>query len=121
MVVGGHLVDRRRRGTTVGAGSTAVHSLFLEDGQLGFQEAVFTAELGDLGGGAGGVGDLAHLDGGFETVKSLITHVEVVLQGLEILGKVSLDASDARSEAVDESFDRFHGEEEILAEAWQHA
>ena len=94
-----------------------MHSLFLEDGQLGSQEVVFTAEFGDLGGGAGGVGDLAHLDGRFETVESFITHVEVVLQGLEILGKVSLDASDARFEVVDENFDRFHGEKEILAKA----
>ena len=43
-----------------------------------------------------------------------------MLQGLEVLGKVALDAADADPEFVDEGFDGFYGKEEVLAESWQH-
>ena len=126
--------ERRRHGRAIARGATltirharvgaghgaAVHFLFLPDSELGLEEAVFAAELGDFGSGAGGAGDAADLHGRLEPVEALDAHVEVVLERLHVFHHVALDAADAAAEAAEHAFDRFDGVQEVLAEAGQH-
>ena len=77
-----------------------MHFLLLPDRELGFEEPVFTPELGDFGGGAGGARDAADLHGRFEAVEALDAHVEVVLERLHVFHHVALDAADAAAEAA---------------------
>lgn len=98
-----------------------MHFLVLEDGNLGFEEAIFASEFGDFRGSGEGPCDPLALDCRFEAVEFLDAGFEVCFQRLVLFPKIPFDCSHPAFEALKHAFNGFDSVEESFAERRKHA
>lgn len=98
-----------------------MHFLVLEDGNLGFEQAVFASEFGDFRGGRECACDPLTLDCSFKAVEFLDARFEVCFEGLVFFPKLPFDCSHTAFEALEHALYCFDGMEEGLAERRKHA
>lgn len=98
-----------------------MHFLVLEDGYLGFEQAVFASEFSDFRGGGECACDPLALDCRFEAVEFLDAGFEVRLEGLVFFPEIAFDCSHPAFEALEHALNSFDGVEEGLAERRKHA
>ena len=95
--------------------------LLLQHGELGFQQPVFAAELGDFRGGGEGALDALAVHLGLEAVEFLAAGFERLLERVVLRRQVALEAAHARLERRVHRLERVHGEQQVAAETGQHA
>lgn len=98
-----------------------MHFLVLEDGNLGFEKAIFASEFGDFRGGGECACDPLALDCRFEAVEFLDAGFEVCFQRLVFFPKIAFDCSHPAFEALKHALNRFDSVEERFAERRKHA
>lgn len=98
-----------------------MHFLVLEDGNLGFEQAIFASEFGDFRRGGKCACDPLALNCSLEAVKSLDAGFEVCFQGLVFFPKIPFDCSHPAFEALKHALNGFDSVEEGFAERRKHA
>ena len=109
--------DGARDGALGGAG---MHFLLLQHSELGFQQTVFTPQLGNLRCGGESARDAVTLHDILETVEFLDAGLQVLFQGLVFLREVALDILDAALEADGYAFNISDCFEQVSLEGGEH-
>ena len=97
-----------------------MHFLFLQDRELGLQETVFAAQLGNLRRGGEGARDAVALNDVFELVELFDPGFQGGLEGLIFFPEITLDILHATFEAHHQAFNVVDCLVQVLAEPGQH-